>query len=79
MERWIPAVAVLLIMVCAVPLFAVSTTVTEDVIRLSQAKVTDDSIIAFVQARRGKVEVSADDIIAMSQAGVSKAGDHQDH
>ena len=73
MKRWVLAVAVLLILIAAVPLFAVTTTVTQDVIRLSHAKVADDSIIAFVQAKRGKVEIGADDIIAMSQAGVSKA------
>lgn len=73
MKRWILAVAVLLIIVGALPLFAVTTTVTQDVIRLSLAKVSDDSIILFVQAKRGEVEVSADDVIAMSQAGVSSA------
>jgi hypothetical protein len=72
MKRSIAVVAAVLMLIGVAPAFAAAPTVAEDAIRLSQAKVSDDAIIAFVQAKREKVEVTAGDIIAMSQAGVSK-------
>ena len=72
MKRSITAVAALT-MLLALPLFAGAPRLADDVIRLAQAEVSDDSIIAFVQAKREEVEVDADDIIAMSQAGLSNA------
>ena len=73
MKRSITAVAVALTMIVTVPLFAAAPRMANEVIRMAQAKVSDDSIIAFVQAKREEVEVDADDIIAMSQAGLSNA------
>ena len=73
MKRFVTVVIVALALFAAMPIFAGTPNVAEDVIRLWQAKVGDDAIIAFVQGKRGEFAINADDIIAMSQARVSKA------
>jgi hypothetical protein len=70
-KRLTSAVAVLLF-ITAVPLFAAERRLVDDVIRMSKAGVSDDAIIVFVQNTRGAVDVSADDIIAMTEAGLPK-------
>jgi hypothetical protein len=70
-KRLTSVVAVLLL-IAALPLFAAERRLVDDVIRMSRAGVSEDSIIAFVQNTRGSVDVSADDIIAMTEAGLSK-------
>jgi hypothetical protein len=85
MKRLFPAVAVLLFLSAAVPVFALDgpandargerrdrTTVIDDVIRMSQAGVSDDAIIKFVRASRDSYVVNADVIIALTNAKVSK-------
>ncbi len=42
-----------------------------DVIRMSQAGVGDDTIIAYILHTSGRFDVTADDVIAMTQANVS--------
>lgn len=73
MRRTIFAVALLLI--TAVPAFAVSRTVmvVDDVIRMSKAGVGDEEIIAFVKKTRQPFQVNGDDVIAMQDAHVSQA------
>src|SRR6266851_10320662 len=70
-KRLTSAAAVLLFFM-AVPLFASERRLVDDVIRMSKAGVSEDAIIVFVQNTRGSVELSADDIIAMTEAGLHK-------
>lgn len=76
MKRLILPLSLLLTLVAAAPLFAVDSsqrpTLVQDVIRMAQGGVSDQAIIAFVQNRRGTFTISADDMIAMSEAKVSK-------
>jgi len=46
--------------------------VVDDVIRMAQAGVGDDAIIAYVRDTREPFDVSADDLIAMTNAHVSE-------
>jgi hypothetical protein len=48
-------------------------TVVDDVIRMSQAGVSDESIIRFLHQSRDRYVVNADTIIALNDAHVSKA------
>jgi hypothetical protein len=83
MKRLIPLAALLL--AAATPLFALDDTartdrtdqnrrivIVDDVIRMSQAGVSDDAIISYVEKSREPFDLSADDIIAMTDAHVSK-------
>jgi len=81
------SLAVLVILIGAVPVFALDDnrdnrtanyerdrhTVIDDVIRMSQAGVSDESIIRFVQQSRDRFVMNADTIIALNDAHVSKA------
>ncbi len=80
MKRSVSAIAVFLALAAA-PLFALDSdrkpaeherTVIDDVIRMAQAGVADEAIIAFVRTSRERFEVTADDVIAMTEANVSK-------
>lgn len=84
MKRLLTAAAVLTFLAAA-PLFALDTpdrntrterhdrtTVIDDVIRMSQAGVSDDAIIRFVREEREHFVVNADVIIALTNAKVSK-------
>jgi hypothetical protein len=65
-------------------------TVIDDVVKMSQAGVSDESIIRFLHQSRDRYVVNADTIIALNEAHVSKAvidalmdgaydrGDHRD-
>ena len=46
--------------------------IVDDVIRMAQAGVGDDAIIAYVRNSREPFDVSADDLIAMTNAHVSE-------
>ena len=85
MKRFFPAVAVLLFLSAAAPVFAFDTpqgdaradrrdrtTVIDDVIRMTQAGVSDDAIIKFLHSSRDGYVVNADVIIALTNAHVSK-------
>lgn len=83
MKRCIPAVALLLV-IAAVPAFALdvdppatlparTVILVSDVIKMAQAGVSDEAIIAYVHNFRRPFDVSADDIIAMTDARVSSA------
>ena len=68
MKPILRAIAVLLVAVVAVPLFAVTRNLTDDVIRMYKSGVPEESIIQFVQKTDGRFDVSADDLIAMADA-----------
>jgi len=70
-KRLSSVVAVLLLMT-ALPLLAAERRLVDDVIRMAKAGVSEDAIVVFVQNTRGPVDVSADDIIAMTDAGLPK-------
>lgn len=76
MKRLILPLSLLLTLLATAPLFAVDDsqrpTLVQDVIRMTQGGVSDQAIVAFIQNRRGTYTVTADDMIAMSDAKVSK-------
>ena len=76
MKRLIAITAVLVFVLTAVPAFAAApraVLVVSDVIKMSKAGVGDDEIIAFVHKTREPFDISGDDVIAMTDAAVSKA------
>jgi hypothetical protein len=84
-KRMISAVAVLLFIAAAAPVFALdadpqarhtTATIVDEVIRMSQAGVADEDIVAYVHKSRDRFDVSADDLIALTDAKVSKAVIH---
>jgi len=84
-KRMISAVAVLLFIAAAAPVFALdadpqarrtTATIVDEVIRMSQAGVADEDIVAYVHKSRDRFDVTADDLIAMTDAKVSKAVIH---
>jgi hypothetical protein len=74
-KRVILAVAILLVTMVALPAFAVSRTVVvvDDVIKMAKAGVGDDEIIAFVKKTPDAFDITGDDVIAMTDAKVSRA------
>src|SRR2546430_9836737 len=83
MNRLIPLAALLL--AAATPLLALDdpartdrtdrnrrVVIVDEVIRMSQAGVDDDAIISYVAKSREPFDVSADDIIAITDAHVAK-------
>lgn len=73
MRRSFYAVAVLLLMLGAVPSFAMvqSRNIVDDVIKMSKSGVADETILDFVQ-KAGRYDVTADDVVAMSEANVPR-------
>jgi hypothetical protein len=69
---------VLLLILIAVPLLADDRdrtprrTLVDDVIRMTTAGVNDDAIVEFVRKSDERIEVTADDLIALTDAKVSK-------
>jgi hypothetical protein len=47
-------------------------TLIDDVVRMSQAGVNDEAIIEFIQKSDARIDVTADDLIALTDAKVSK-------
>ena len=73
MRRMIQAAAVALMGLVAIPLFAVeSRNVVDDVIRMTRAGVSEEAIVDFVHKNNDRIEVNADDMIAMADAKVSR-------
>lgn len=79
------SLAFLVILIGAVPVFALDNrdgrtanyerdrhTVIDDVIKMSQAGVSDESIIRFIQQSRDRYVLNADTVIALTDAHVSK-------
>jgi hypothetical protein len=65
--------AILLILTAA-PLFAArrDTNIVDDVIRMQKAGVAEEEIIAFVHKGQSRLDVTADDMITLHDAGVSR-------
>lgn len=65
----------LLLSFAAVPLFAArrTTNIVDDVIRMQKAGIAEDEIVAFVRKGESRMDVTADDMIALHDAGVSRA------
>jgi hypothetical protein len=65
--------AILLILTAA-PLFAArrDTNIVDDVIRMQKAGIAEEEIIAFVHKGESRLDVTADDMIALHDAGVSR-------
>lgn len=61
-----------LLLLAAAPLFGLATNIIDDVMRMTRASVDDETIIAFVQGEQRAFEVTADDMIAMTNAHVAK-------
>lgn len=77
MNRFLSVLTLLL--VSAVPLLAQdqpqaapAPTVVADVMRMSQAGVDEEAILAYINKNQGQYLVSPDEIITMTQAGLSK-------
>ena len=60
-----------LLMMAVASLSAGQTKLVDDVIRMSRAGVSEETIVAFVQTLRDRPAVTADEVIAMKSAGVS--------
>ena len=75
MKRLVFVLSLLLLTGAVAPLFAVTRTVlvVDEVIRMSKAGVGDDEIIAYVKKTAEPYDISGDDVIAMTDAHVSKA------
>jgi hypothetical protein len=77
MRRIVHALSVLLLVLAASPLFATARTsdrnIVDDVIRMQRANVDEDAIIQFIQKSDARFDVSADDLIALSDAKVSRS------
>lgn len=71
MKHAIQAVAVALLCLVALPMFALEQRFVDDVIRMTKAGVPEETILSFIDTRSEKFEVSADDIIHLTEAGVS--------
>ena len=72
MKRTLQAVALVLISFMAAPLFAMERNLVDDVIRMTQAGVSEDAIVEFVHKSDVRSAISADDMIAMTDAKVSR-------
>ena len=51
---------------------AAHETTVSDIIRMSQAGVSDETILTFLRVQEISIELTADDVVALSDAGVSK-------
>ena len=70
--KTVRTLAVTLVALIAVPLFAASANLVDDVIRMYKSGVPEEAIIQFVQKADGRFDVSADDLIAMADAKVPR-------
>lgn len=72
MKRVIPFLALVLTLIATASFgFKTSKRLVDEVIRMSQAGVNDDAIVEYVVHTAGRFVVTADDVIAMKNAGVS--------
>jgi hypothetical protein len=72
-NRIIHAVAALFLVLVAAPLFAVQRNAVDEVIRMTRAGVAEDTILDYLEKTDARVIVTGDDVIAMTDAHVSKA------
>jgi len=67
------AVAALFLVLVAAPLFAVQRNAVDEVIRMTRAGVAEDTILDYLEKTDARIIVTGDDVIAMTDAHVSKA------
>jgi hypothetical protein len=72
-HRIIQAVAALFLVMMAAPLFAVQRNAVDEVIRMTRAGVAEDTILDYLEKTDARIVVTGDDVIAMTDAHVSKA------
>ena len=74
MKRIVVAVFALLITAAAVPAFAVnrSANIVDEVIRMWKANVAEEDIVAYVHKADARFDVTADDVIALTDAKVPR-------
>jgi hypothetical protein len=72
-HRIIQAVAALFLVLMAAPLFAVQRNAVDEVIRMTRAGVAEDTILDYLEKTDARIVVTGDDVIAMTDAHVSKA------
>ena len=72
-HRIIQAVAALFLVLVAAPLFAVQRNAVDEVIRMTRAGVAEDTILDYLEKTDARIIVTGDDVIAMTDAHVSKA------
>jgi hypothetical protein len=72
-NRIIHAVAALFLVLVAAPLFAVQRNAVDEVIRMTRAGVAEDTILDYLDKTDARIVVTGDDVIAMTDAHVSKA------
>jgi hypothetical protein len=64
--------AVLFLAIAAAPLFAVQRNAVDEVIRMTKAGVSEETILEYIHKTDARVIVTGDDVIAMTEANVSK-------
>ena len=64
----------ILLILTAAPLFAArrDTNIVDDVIRMQKSGIAEEEIIAFVHKGNSRMDITADDMIALHDAGVSR-------
>lgn len=72
MKPIIRAVAVLLVALVAIPLFAASRNLVDEVIRMYKSGVPEEAVIQYVQKSDARFDVTADDLIALADAKVPR-------
>ena len=72
-RRIIQAVAALFLVLVTAPLFAVQRNAVDEVIRMTRAGVAEDTILDYIEKTDARIVVTGDDVIAMTDAHVSKA------
>jgi hypothetical protein len=70
--KTVRTLAVTLVALLALPLFAASANPVDDVIRMYRSGVPEEAIIQFVQKANTRFDVTADDLIALSDAKVPR-------
>ncbi len=63
----------LLLLVCAVPAFARTIIIVDEVIRMTKAGVDEGAIVAYVHKYGEPFQINGDDVIAMNEAHVPPA------
>jgi hypothetical protein len=68
----IHAVAALFLLLIAAPLFAVQRNAVDEVIRMTKAGVSEDTMLEYIDKTDARIIVTGDDVIALTEANVPK-------
>jgi len=69
----VQTLAALFLVLVAAPLFAVQRNAVDEVIRMTRAGVSEDTMLAYIDKTDARIIVTGDDVIAMTEANVPKA------